>query len=201
MTSDNFSKREYQEEHDSTKITFIKRTLDKIDGEVLKAFLKQCVDLIALTEKLREKYGGQMFFLEHIAFGSVGFVVVGAELEDGYTWPTTEHYWQAHKFISNETHYLNVLKLFNAREAFNYVRTYKFFVRSDWPDVEDEIIFKACVAKFQQHQECKQLLLLTSNRILVEHTENDSYWGDEDNGSRKNQLGITLMRVRDALRK
>ena len=80
VLQDNFSKRKYQEEKDSVKITFIKRTLDKIDRKVLKAFLIQCIDLIALTEKLRDKYGGKMFILEHITFGLVGFVVVGAGL-------------------------------------------------------------------------------------------------------------------------
>jgi hypothetical protein len=80
VLQDNFSKRKYQEEKDSAKITFIKRTLDKIDRKVLKAFLIQCIELIALTEKLRDKYGGKMFILEHITFGLVGFVAVGAGL-------------------------------------------------------------------------------------------------------------------------
>ncbi|CAF4077890.1 unnamed protein product, partial [Rotaria sordida] len=55
-----------------------------------------------------------------------------------------------------------------------------------------------CLAKFQQHPKLKQLLLSTGNRTLVEHTINDSYWGD---GSGRNQLGITLMKVRDYLKK
>jgi len=80
VLQDNFSKRKYQEEKESAKIMFIKRTLDKIDRKVLKAFLIQCIELITLTEKLRDKYGGKMFILEHITFGLVGFVAVGAGL-------------------------------------------------------------------------------------------------------------------------
>ncbi|UJR17568.1 hypothetical protein I4U23_004464 [Adineta vaga] len=119
---------------------------------------------------------------------------------DGHTWPTTEHYFQAQKFISDETHFQNVLKLPTPRDAFNYVRTYKSFVRSDWASVKDEIMFKACLAKFQQHQKLRDLLLSTEDRTLVEHTVNDSYWGDGGDGSGRNQLGITLMKVRDVLK-
>jgi predicted NAD-dependent protein-ADP-ribosyltransferase YbiA (DUF1768 family) len=45
------------------------------------------------------------------------------------------------------------------------------------------------------------LLLSTGDRTLIEHTKNDSYWGDGENGTGINQLGITLMKVRDHLRK
>ncbi|CAF2646036.1 unnamed protein product [Rotaria sp. Silwood2] len=120
---------------------------------------------------------------------------------DGHIWPTTEHYFQAQKYIADETHFKNVLKLATPREAFNYVRTYKSAVRSDWANVKDDIMFKACLAKFEQHPQLKQLLLSTEDRTLVEHTTNDSYWGDGGDGSGRNQLGITLMKVRDHLKK
>ena len=37
-------------------------------------------------------------------------------------------------------------------------------------------------------------------RSIVEHTENDGYWGDGGDGSGKNMLGQILMRVREELR-
>jgi ribA/ribD-fused uncharacterized protein len=120
---------------------------------------------------------------------------------DGYTWPTTEHYFQAQKYISDETHFNNVLKLATPREAFNYVRTYKSSVRSDWANVKDDVMLKACMAKFEQHSKLKELLLSTGDRTLIEHTKNDSYWGDGGDGTGRNQLGITLMKVRDHLKK
>ena len=33
-------------------------------------------------------------------------------------------------------------------------------------------------AKFDQYPELKQLLLSTAGHSLVEHTDNDNYWGD-----------------------
>ena len=140
------------------------------------------------------------FYHRNEPFGEFSnFYVAPIEL-DGYIWPTTEHYFQAQKFTSNEMHFKNVLGLTTPREAFFYVRTHKSARRSDWENVKDDIMFKACLAKFQQHPKLKELLLSTGDRILFEHTKNDSYWGDGEDGSGRNQLGITLMKVRDYLK-
>ena len=80
VLQDNFLKKRYQEENDLAKALFIKNTLDKIDRTVLKEFICKCIDLIALTEKLRDKYGGKMFILEHITYSLVSFTVIGVSL-------------------------------------------------------------------------------------------------------------------------
>jgi N-glycosidase YbiA len=56
------------------------------------------------------------------------------------------------------------------------------------------------LAKFTQHDELSALLLSTGDSKLVEHTENDDYWGDGGDGSGKNMLGRILMQVRESLR-
>lgn len=63
--------------------------------------------------------------------------------------------------------------------------------------MKDEVMLKAIRAKVEQHSEVKEMLLSTENAILVEHTENDYYWGDGGDGSGKNRLGKILMKVRD----
>jgi len=50
--------------------------------------------------------------------------------------------------------------------------------------------------KFSQNPHLLELLLSTGNRLLVEHTVNDNYWGDGGDGSGKNRLGHILMEVR-----
>ncbi|CAF0974124.1 unnamed protein product [Rotaria magnacalcarata] len=118
---------------------------------------------------------------------------------DGYTWSTTEHYFQAQKFISDETHFQNVLHLRKPIEALFYSRKHRSAVRSDWAQVKDGIMLKACMAKFEQHFRLQELLLSTGNRQLVEHTTKDSYWADGGDGSGRNQLGITLMQAADGI--
>jgi ribA/ribD-fused uncharacterized protein len=58
---------------------------------------------------------------------------------------------------------------------------------------------EAVLAKFQQHAELRQLLLSSGEAKLVEHTENDDYWGDGGDGSGRNMLGRILMEVRSEL--
>ena len=55
------------------------------------------------------------------------------------------------------------------------------------------------MAKFSQHDDLKILLLSTGEAKLIEHTENDAYWGDGGDGKGKNYLGILLMQVREEI--
>ena len=61
-------------------------------------------------------------------------------------------------------------------------------------------MYRGCMAKFSQHPDMWAVLDGTADAELVEHTKNDRYWGDGGNGSGRNQLGQTLMRVREELR-
>jgi ribA/ribD-fused uncharacterized protein len=56
-------------------------------------------------------------------------------------------------------------------------------------------------AKFNQHDDIRQILLSTGDAKIVEHTENDSYWGDGGDGSGKNMLGRILMEIREEARR
>nr|WP_052702820.1 NADAR domain-containing protein [Paenibacillus beijingensis] len=51
--------------------------------------------------------------------------------------------------------------------------------------------------KMEQHEEVKQILMSTGNCLLVEHTSNDSFWGDNGDGTGRNMLGQILMEVRN----
>ena len=120
---------------------------------------------------------------------------------DGHTWPTTEHYFQAQKFVG--TPYVGVIrKLTSAREAFQLARDPKVsrWRRSDWDGVKDDVMLKALRLKFMQHDKLQRKLLETGDKTLIEHTTNDSYWGDGGDGSGRNMLGKLLMQVRGDLR-
>ena len=58
-------------------------------------------------------------------------------------------------------------------------------------------MYEAVLAKFTQHADLREPLLATGDAKVVEHTENDAYWGDGGDGSGKNSLGQVLMRVRE----
>ena len=117
----------------------------------------------------------------------------------GKTWPTSEHYFQAQKFVGTE-HEEAVRRAKSPMVAARMGRSRKRPLRRDWEAVKDDIMREALRAKFQQHAELKTLLLSTGEARLIEHTTNDRYWGDGGDGAGKNRLGQLLMELRAELR-
>ena len=118
---------------------------------------------------------------------------------DGARWPTSEHYFQAQKFADAAVRE-RIRKATGPMEAARMGRDRKLKLRADWESAKVGVMHKALVAKFTQHAELRELLLSTGGARLVEHTDNDSYWGDGGDGRGRNMLGQLLMRVRSELR-
>ena len=117
----------------------------------------------------------------------------------GKKWPTSEHYFQAQKF-AGEPDEEEIRKASKPSEAASMGRSRKRPLRRDWESVKERVMLDALRAKFTQHEDLKAILLGTGDAVLVEHTANDSYWGDGGDGSGKNRLGYLLMQLRDELR-
>jgi ribA/ribD-fused uncharacterized protein len=118
---------------------------------------------------------------------------------DGARWPTSEHYFQAQKFADAAVRE-RIRKATGPMEAARLGRDRKLKLRADWESAKVGVMHKALVAKFTQHADLRELLLSTGEAKLVEHTDNDSYWGDGGDGRGRNMLGQLLMRVRGELR-
>lgn len=117
---------------------------------------------------------------------------------DGDRWPTSEHYFQAQKF-EDEAYRQKIRNTASPMQAARLGRDRKQKLRSDWESVKVGIMREAVLAKFTQHKELATLLQATGDDKIVEHTENDAYWGDGGDGSGKNMLGLILMEVRERL--
>ncbi|WP_310414589.1 NADAR family protein [Chamaesiphon sp. OTE_8_metabat_110] len=126
-------------------------------------------------------------------FSKHGFVM------DKLWWYTTEHYFQAQKFIN--TPYLEQIRSIRTpNDAAKMGRKRTLPLRSDWEQVKDEIMLRAVLCKFQIHLDLREILLGTGDEEIVENAPNDYYWGCGKDGTGKNQLGLTLMQVRETLR-
>ena len=117
----------------------------------------------------------------------------------GKRWPTSEHFFQAQKFAGTP-HETEIRQAKKPGLAAEIGRDRKRPLRRDWDSIKDGVMLEALRAKFTQHDDLRALLLATADARLVEHTDNDSYWGDGGDGSGTNRLGQVLMRVRDELR-
>ncbi|WP_342754841.1 NADAR family protein [Pantoea sp. MBD-2R] len=126
------------------------------------------------------------------------FSKYGFELE-GHYWPTVEHYFQSKKFDDEKIK--NKIRLMSSpMDAALMGRNRKNPLVNNWELIKDDVMRAAVFEKFFQNHDIRDLLLSTGDVEIVEHTKNDSYWGDGGDGKGKNMLGIIIMEVRGKLR-
>jgi N-glycosidase YbiA len=144
---------------------------------------------------------------------------------NGIQYPTSEHYYQAQKFLGpnstprsveyallivsqNTPNKAKILAGKKIKGGYQWVQQLNEIIkmypdvaiRPDWEDVKDNIMRKAIFNKFTQNKNILNLLLSTDDKILAEHTNRDKYWGDGGDGSGVNMLGKILMETRSLLR-
>jgi ribA/ribD-fused uncharacterized protein len=140
------------------------------------------------------------FYSTRHAYGCFSNFAACRVVIDGATWQTTEHYFQAMKFAGSPADVAAVAAAPGPMDAAKMGRDRRRPLRRDWERVKDGLMHDCVLAKFRQSARCRAELLATGDAVLVEHTKNDRYWGDGGDGSGKNMLGKTLMRVRGILR-
>jgi hypothetical protein len=124
----------------------------------------------------------------------------GFEL-DGLWWPTSEHYFQAQKFVKTErTWFDKIREVKTPKEAAKMGRDRKHPLRKDWEQVKDEIMQQGVLRKFETHADIREIILATGDELIIENSPIDYYWGCGKDGSGKNRLGEILMTVREILR-
>jgi len=133
---------------------------------------------------------------------------------DGKVFPTSEHYFmyaKAMKFDPDGPVTYEALVSAPPAEAKKMGRQVRFFSESTWDAIDQQIMYKACLAKFAQNPELKQQILETGDDIIVECSPRDRKWGigmGKNNPNAQNPklwrgsnlLGETLMKVRAKLR-
>ncbi len=120
---------------------------------------------------------------------------------DELWWPTSEHYFQAQKFVTTDRVWFEKIRQAkNPKQAANMGRDRSHPLRQDWEVVKDEIMLQAVLEKFATHAEIRDILLATGEEEIVENAPGDYYWGCGKDGSGKNKLGQILMQVRDLLK-
>lgn len=118
--------------------------------------------------------------------------------DDGITYPTAEHYFQAHKTMNLEERG----KIAGAHSPGMAKRAGRAIdLRPDWEKIKVNIMWDALKLKFS-NPELKEKLLATDNAVLIEgNTWHDNFWGNCHcekcaNRTGRNQLGSLLMVVR-----
>ncbi|KIO17882.1 hypothetical protein M407DRAFT_84531 [Tulasnella calospora MUT 4182] len=118
-------------------------------------------------------------------------------------YPTSEHLFQARKFLDHRPLLAEHIRKGNDRPRFAFIEARRFApeTRPDWKEKSIEIMEEILELKFTQHNKLRRMLLDTGERLLIENAgKHDDFWGNGADGKGRNELGKALMRLRTILR-
>lgn len=117
---------------------------------------------------------------------------------DNLRWSSVEHYYQAQKFPQTDIcdRIRNAATSLQARKI---ARNRSLLPRSDWSEIKELVMIKGVSAKFEQNRKLLKSLVATKTEILIHHSSQDLFWGQNDEGVGDNRLGQILMEVRQRL--
>jgi ribA/ribD-fused uncharacterized protein len=123
--------------------------------------------------------------------------------------PTSEHAYQWEKFNHDKTSIQyditrhvrdRILKAKSAHEAFKIAQDNAPARRADWDAIKTNIMHSILVSKCNQHPYVLKKLLASGDRMIIENSWRDDYWGWGPKRDGKNMLGKLWMAVRDQVR-
>ncbi|MEW7291737.1 NADAR family protein [Aquimarina sp. 2304DJ70-9] len=130
----------------------------------------------------------------------------------GRTYKTSEHWMMAEKarLFEDADIQKQIIACNHPMEAKQLGRKVKKFDPQTWDEHKYEIVKEGSLYKFSQHEDLKEFLLNTKNRIIVEASPRDRIWGigmSQNNEKAQNPnlwrgqnlLGFALMEVRGEL--
>ncbi|KAG8903468.1 hypothetical protein FRB99_003246 [Tulasnella sp. 403] len=124
---------------------------------------------------------------------------------EGKVYPTAGHFYHAAKFFQySPTHAERIRNLgpgSNERQVIEEASRFAQGIRNDWPRVKVSVMDQTLELKFTQHPDLRAQLLRTGDAWLVFDTGGlDPFWGSGVGGNGRNELGVALMRLREAMR-
>lgn len=114
---------------------------------------------------------------------------------------TSEHAYHCQKFIGGDPTPIDLIRACrSAHDAFKTAEHFRAQRRPDWDLTKVDVMRCILVAKVQQHEYVARKLLQTGDRILIENSWRDDFWGWGPNRDGKNMLGVLWMQVRTQMR-
>lgn len=122
----------------------------------------------------------------------------------GSRFDTSEAAYHWEKFPGDEHPFpmirADIRSAISAHDAFKIAENSAPVRRPDWLAVRVDIMRQILRAKVEQHPYVRKKLLETGNRLLVENSWRDSFWGEGADRTGQNMLGILWTEIRYQLR-
>lgn len=157
-------------------------------------------DVIENNCSLQTDFEKAVYFYSPLdKFGELSnFADFGFEYERLY-YSTVEHFYQSQKFVDKD--YAELIRQAKTpKAAADLGKSRDKKLKTDWDQIKNDIMIIGVQKKFETHENLKELLLSTGDNLIIENSPYDNYWGIGSTGDGLNQLGTTLMRVRQKLK-
>jgi len=117
---------------------------------------------------------------------------------EGLTYFSVEHAYQAAKWPQNKR---DEFTRCSASRAKKLGKQAPDFNNKEWDNKKYKIMVELCIQKFLYNNDLKEMLLATGDAYLEEtNSWGDMWWGCNEDGEGKNNLGKILMGIRDTIR-
>lgn len=117
---------------------------------------------------------------------------------DGFHWQSVEHYFQGMKFAQSGLQE-KIRQASHPRLAARIARRNFWKVRKDWNRVQRVVMTRGTYIKCRTHPDVAEALLSTGEKMIVEGSLYDHYWGCGRDQRGHNYYGKMLMDVRNRL--
>lgn len=119
-------------------------------------------------------------------------------LED-HNWTTCEHYVQA-SIVRAPADADIIDKFASGEQAVAYTKPWYRRKVKDYKKLAPTLMTRACYTKVQMYEEVREALLATEDKLIVEGSQYDYFWGIGRDQRGENHLGKVWMNIRDKLR-
>ena len=120
-------------------------------------------------------------------------------LLDEQNWLTCEHYVQA-KTLRNQKQAMKVTSLPSGEKAHGYGKAWYRAKIADYKSTAPILMKRALYTKVQMYEEVREALLETEDRLIIETSQYDYFWGIGRDQRGLNHIGKAWMDIRDKLR-
>ncbi|MFA5051582.1 MAG: NADAR family protein [Patescibacteria group bacterium] len=115
----------------------------------------------------------------------------------GKTFPTAEHAFQWKKFsVVAPDVAEKILQAGSPEAAKRIAIAHKSKVLPEWYGQRASVMREVLAAKAEQHDDVREQLKKTGNRIIVENSPVDNFWGCGPDGKGENMIGKIWMEIR-----
>lgn len=119
----------------------------------------------------------------------------------GKMYPTSEHAYQSSKFINTNKELAEKIRnAKSAHEAYKIAQANKDKIEENWDEKKIELMKDILHCKASQHEYVMRKILQSGDRVIIEDSWRDNYWGWGEDRKGKNMLGKLWMEVRKEIR-